>query len=332
MAMMALLGGRNAQCKDVTKFLVQNFFLAPNTASDVAQFFVVKAEALKRHHPAPISPPLAVDLVWHEMLLETELYAALCAMLGVFVHHSKRLSKDPPYFIEKRREEYASLRKELLGSPSLVSPITQQPSSTGQHVSSPKTSAEGTPHGHVGGVKRDGESAQLDNGGLKAAKITAPRKRAHLVPQPPPPASSAHTAACSARTAASPAAPGPVSPVAKATLVPVPASTPSPAALDPPSPASDSATPGPSTASRDQFCNLWFVAMDGTKVHFQLRRTTRLSTAFNVYNMKFGHSAGDCRFMSPDFDQLSEIGDDTPDTLGLNDGDLIEVLMRQKGC
>ena len=147
-----------SQCKEVATFLIQNFFLAPSTASDVAQFFVVKAEALKRHHPAPISPPLAVDLVWHEMLLETELYAALCAMLGVFVHHSKRLSKDPPYFIEKRREEFESLRKELLGSIHIADDMP---------CPSPK-------QGNVSSMKRDGDTAMLDEVsevGMKAPKL-----------------------------------------------------------------------------------------------------------------------------------------------------------------
>ena len=162
----------NGQCKEVTEFLAQNFFQHHNTASDVAKFFVVKAEALKQHHPKAISPPADVDVVWQNMLLETELYAALCELLGVFVHYSKRISNDAPYFVEKRRKEYESLRKELL-HPNMRSAEEQDSSAS-------ETSPQETPggmagRGEAGVVKRGWGSDMVESSGgvPKAAKLSS---------------------------------------------------------------------------------------------------------------------------------------------------------------
>jgi hypothetical protein len=48
-------------------------------------------------YPMGLSMPPMLDQYWHELILETEFYAKLCASIGKgsFIHHSKNTASDP---------------------------------------------------------------------------------------------------------------------------------------------------------------------------------------------------------------------------------------------
>lgn len=48
---------------------------------------VLRFLMLSRDSPRPLTPSVAIDLAWHELILCTRPYAALCVRLGGFVHH-----------------------------------------------------------------------------------------------------------------------------------------------------------------------------------------------------------------------------------------------------
>lgn len=57
---------------------------------------------------ASVSLPAWVDMCWHALLLETELYACFCAEeCGQFVHHTRATADDA---IELKRERVSRLR------------------------------------------------------------------------------------------------------------------------------------------------------------------------------------------------------------------------------
>ena len=67
----------------------------------------------------------------------------------------------------------------------------------------------------------------------------------------------------------------------------------------------------------------------GEETMFKIKRTTQLGKVFNAYAERKGVDDGDLRFML-DGERVSY--DDTPTILYLDDGDQIDVMMRQCGC
>jgi hypothetical protein len=48
--------------------------------------------------PMEMSLPAKVDMCWHALILETELYRTFCQYLGTFVNHSTKTAKDNKLF------------------------------------------------------------------------------------------------------------------------------------------------------------------------------------------------------------------------------------------
>lgn len=55
-------------------------------------------------NPTALSMPPLLDQFWHELILETELYAQICASIGsgCFIHHTKSTAADPVDIKNKR--------------------------------------------------------------------------------------------------------------------------------------------------------------------------------------------------------------------------------------
>jgi len=76
--------------------------------------------------PAALSMPPLLDHFWHELILETELYAQLCASLGSgrFVHHTKRTAADSVAVKNKRVSSMATAVQDATGQ--VLEPILWQ--------------------------------------------------------------------------------------------------------------------------------------------------------------------------------------------------------------
>ncbi|KAJ2778420.1 SUMO protein smt3 [Coemansia javaensis] len=67
---------------------------------------------------------------------------------------------------------------------------------------------------------------------------------------------------------------------------------------------------------------------DNSEIMFKIKRTTKLAKLMQAYCTRTGKSPDSVRFLA-DGERIS--GDSTPDTLGLEDGDTIDVMTEQIG-
>ncbi|KAJ2725695.1 SUMO protein smt3 [Coemansia sp. Benny D115] len=74
--------------------------------------------------------------------------------------------------------------------------------------------------------------------------------------------------------------------------------------------------------------NIKVVASDGSEVMFKIKRSTKLSKLMQAYCTRQGKAYGTVRFLA-DGDRIN--GDDTPDILGMEDGDSIDAMTEQVG-
>ncbi|KMO94628.1 small ubiquitin-related modifier [Streptomyces roseus] len=70
-------------------------------------------------------------------------------------------------------------------------------------------------------------------------------------------------------------------------------------------------------------------SVDGHEVNFRIRRTTRMEKVMTVYCARIGHPVADVRFLY-DGERIS--WDSTPEDLGMQDDDLIDVMVQQVGA
>lgn len=70
---------------------------------------------------------------------------------------------------------------------------------------------------------------------------------------------------------------------------------------------------------------------DGAELHFKIKRSTPMRKLISAYCKKQGRNALELRFMCPDGYQIYHESDATPDTMGLEDRDVIEVMRMQSG-
>ncbi|EUD68182.1 hypothetical protein C922_01200 [Plasmodium inui San Antonio 1] len=67
---------------------------------------------------------------------------------------------------------------------------------------------------------------------------------------------------------------------------------------------------------------------DGAEVFFKIKRKTKLEKLMEVYCNRLGQSMEAVRFLY-DGDRIH--GDNTPDQLGIEDGDVIDAMVQQTG-
>lgn len=81
-------------------------------------------------------------------------------------------------------------------------------------------------------------------------------------------------------------------------------------------------------AGDNQHINIKVKAQDGTEIYFKIKRTTQLKKLMDAYCTRQGLSNNQCRFI---FDGERIKDDDTPDTLEMENGDEIDVMVEQTG-
>ncbi|KAI8622037.1 ubiquitin-related domain-containing protein [Chytriomyces sp. MP71] len=84
----------------------------------------------------------------------------------------------------------------------------------------------------------------------------------------------------------------------------------------------------PENADGVQHINLKVVGSDGNEVAFKIKRSTQLSKLMDAYSSKTGVDPRSVRFLV-DGNRLNPT--DTPDSLDLEDGDVIQTTINQVG-
>mmetsp|Transcript_458 Transcript_458/g.1018 ORF Transcript_458/g.1018 Transcript_458/m.1018 type:complete len:94 (-) Transcript_458:820-1101(-) len=74
--------------------------------------------------------------------------------------------------------------------------------------------------------------------------------------------------------------------------------------------------------------NLKVRATDGQEIHFRIKRTTRLEKLMNAYCTRLGQNIDAVRFM---FDGEAVGKEQTPNEIGLDDGDVLDAMLPQVG-
>ncbi len=74
--------------------------------------------------------------------------------------------------------------------------------------------------------------------------------------------------------------------------------------------------------------NIKVKAQDGTEIFFKIKKSTQLKKLMDAYCQRQGLSNNQCRFIF-DGERIKE--DDTPDTLEMENGDEIDVMVEQTG-
>jgi ubiquitin-large subunit ribosomal protein L40e len=75
--------------------------------------------------PMGLSMPPVLDQFWHELILETEFYAKLCASIGTgqFIHHSKNMASDPEEIKAIRVTAMKEAVASIAGATHVFSPV-----------------------------------------------------------------------------------------------------------------------------------------------------------------------------------------------------------------
>ena len=81
-------------------------------------------------------------------------------------------------------------------------------------------------------------------------------------------------------------------------------------------------------AAKDQHINIKVKAQDGTEIYFKIKRTTQLKKLMDAYCQRQGLANNQCRFIF-DGERIKE--DDSPDSLEMENGDEIDVMVEQTG-
>lgn len=89
-----------------------------------------------------------------------------------------------------------------------------------------------------------------------------------------------------------------------------------------------STTGGEDGATSNEHINLKVVGSDSSEVMFKIKRTTKLSKLMQAYCSRVGQASNSLRFLV-DGERIS--GDDTPNTLDLEDGSAIDAMREQVG-
>ena len=74
--------------------------------------------------------------------------------------------------------------------------------------------------------------------------------------------------------------------------------------------------------------NIKVKAQDGSEIFFKIKRSTQLKKLMEAYCQRQGLSNNQCRFI---FDGERIKDDDTPETLEMDNGDEIDVMVEQTG-
>eukprot|EP00741_Cyanophora_paradoxa_P008256 tig00001278_g7986.t1 len=74
--------------------------------------------------------------------------------------------------------------------------------------------------------------------------------------------------------------------------------------------------------------NLKVKGQDGNEVHFKIKKTSTLQKLMDAYCQRIGQAAGSVRFM---FDGSRIQPAQTPEEIGMEDGDEIDAMMEQVG-
>ncbi|KAF2671961.1 ubiquitin-like protein [Microthyrium microscopicum] len=86
-------------------------------------------------------------------------------------------------------------------------------------------------------------------------------------------------------------------------------------------------TPGQKAEGSSEHLNIK-VTDNTNEVFFKIKKTTELRKLMGAFCDRQGKAVGSCRFM---FDGDRVQPEDTPDQLGMNDGDVLEVYQEQIG-
>ena len=98
--------------------------------------------------------------------------------------------------------------------------------------------------------------------------------------------------------------------------------------------ANNTAAPGatdgqaPGQAAGAEQLNIKVKAQDGTEIFFKIKKSTQLKKLMEAYCQRQGLSNNQCRFI---FDGERIKDDDTPETLEMDNGDEIDVMVEQTG-
>eukprot|EP00040_Diaphanoeca_grandis_P038577 m.256795 g.256795 ORF g.256795 m.256795 type:complete len:106 (-) comp34699_c0_seq1:109-426(-) len=99
---------------------------------------------------------------------------------------------------------------------------------------------------------------------------------------------------------------------------------------------SDSESKAPDADTKDgvkeeggeNFINLRVVAQDNNELHFKIKRSTPMRKLISAYCKKQGLNAASVRFL---FDGETISPDATPDSMEMEDKDVIDVMYQQTG-
>ena len=83
----------------------------------------------------------------------------------------------------------------------------------------------------------------------------------------------------------------------------------------------------PNAAGSEQL-NIKVKAQDGSEIFFKIKKSTQLKKLMEAYCQRQGLSNNQCRFI---FDGERIKDDDTPETLEMDNGDEIDVMVEQTG-
>ena len=86
-------------------------------------------------------------------------------------------------------------------------------------------------------------------------------------------------------------------------------------------------TAGAAAATGEQL-NIKVKAQDGSEIFFKIKKSTQLKKLMEAYCQRQGLSNNQCRFI---FDGERIKDDDTPETLEMDNGDEIDVMVEQTG-
>ena len=81
---------------------------------------------------------------------------------------------------------------------------------------------------------------------------------------------------------------------------------------------------GTAGAGKEQHINIKVKAQDGTEIYFKIKRTTQLKKLMDAYCQRQGLANNQCRFI---FDGERIKDDDTPESLEMENGDEIDVMV-----
>ena len=85
---------------------------------------------------------------------------------------------------------------------------------------------------------------------------------------------------------------------------------------------------GDAGTKQDQHINIKVKAQDGTEIYFKIKRTTQLKKLMDAYCQRQGLANNQCRFI---FDGERIKDDDNPNSLEMENGDEIDVMVEQTG-